>query len=276
MAAKKKAGKEKEVSKGEETIAEQFGEKVSVEPAVEKTTPPIVHDSVSAPVMQTEGQELTAESGTESDEQGGTAETPTSEVEPPEGEKTKVSSDEAKKWLEGVSSELETEDSDDKGINFKLIALIFMILGLIGIVVGGIFYYKSRVSKPKEGEGLPTPTAQPVTIIPTETPKEEKKEETRLDLSKYSLRILNGSGMPGEAGKVADMLDDLDFNQIKTANADSYDYEKTEVSLKKDTPKAVYDEIKKKIEEVYDVELTESTLAASTSFDAEITVGKKK
>jgi len=119
----------------------------------------------------------------------------------------------------------------------------------------------------------PTPTPTPVSSTPTPTPSEIMEE---LDLSEYSVSLLNGSGVPGEAGNAEELLSELEFADIKTGNAESYDYEQTEVSLKKNLPQGVYSKIEAALSETYSISLSETTLDEDSTFDIIIIVGQRK
>lgn len=181
-----------------------------------------------------------------------------------------VSTEEAKKWLKGVSPEIETEAGGDKGSKLKILIIIVVVAVILGIIAGGFYYYRSRVTK-KVDAPLPTPT--PVSVTPTPTPAEVMED---LDLSEYSVSILNGSGIPGEAGNAEDLLSELEFASIKTGNAESYGYEQTEVSLKESLPNGVYNKIEAALSETYNVSLSETTLDEDSTFDIIIIVGAKK
>src|SRR3990172_12343766 len=181
-----------------------------------------------------------------------------------------VSTEEAKKWLKGVSPEIETEGAGEKGSKLKIIVIILAVAVILGIIAGGFYYYRSRVSKRVEA---PTPTPTPVSSTPTPTPSEIMEE---LDLSEYSVSLLNGSGVPGEAGNAEELLSELEFADIKTGNAESYDYEQTEVSLKKNLPQGVYSKIEAALSETYNVSLSETTLDEDSTFDIIIIVGQRK
>lgn len=181
-----------------------------------------------------------------------------------------VSTEEAKKWLKGVSPEIETEGAGEKGSKLKILFIILAVAVILGIIAGGFYYYRSRVSKKVEA---PTPSPTPVSATPTPTPSEVMEE---LDLSEYSVSLLNGSGVPGEAGNAEELLSRLEFADIKTGNAESYDYEQTEVSLKKNLSQGVYGKIEAALSETYNVSLSETTLDEDSTFDVIIIVGKKK
>lgn len=69
-----------------------------------------------------------------------------------------------------------------------------------------------------------TPTATPPT--PTPTPNFKKEE--------VNIKILNGSGTKGKATEVKDILKDKGYVEIVTGNADNFDYEITEIQVKKE------------------------------------------
>lgn len=70
----------------------------------------------------------------------------------------------------------------------------------------------------------PMPTAIP-TPIPSPTP-EIKKDSLKV-------KILNGSGTPGKAGEVKTVMKDKGYSDIVTGNADTFDFEITQVAVKK-------------------------------------------
>ncbi len=70
----------------------------------------------------------------------------------------------------------------------------------------------------------PTPTALP---LPTATPTPAIKKDT------LKVKILNGSGTPGKAGDVKTVMKDKGYKDIVTGNADTFDFELTEIAVKK-------------------------------------------
>lgn len=81
---------------------------------------------------------------------------------------------------------------------------------------------KNPFEKPTE---TPTPTLEP-TRTPTPTPKIERE--------KIKVKILNGGGVPGKATVVKNLLKEKGYEEILTGNADNFDYDKTEIQVKKD------------------------------------------
>jgi len=72
------------------------------------------------------------------------------------------------------------------------------------------------------------PTAAPTMApLPTATPTPEIKKDTT------KVKILNGSGTPGKAGEVKTVMKDKGYQDIVTANADTFDFKITEIAVKK-------------------------------------------
>ena len=162
---------------------------------------------------------------------------------------------------------------------FRCMVLPFfagLLLG--GLVVGGIFYWKSKVEDETAEE-----TPQPVfTSTPEPTPGEGEKEEStskeeeKVDLSKYKLQALNGTGGVGVAKAVKDKLEAAGFKEVKTGNSDTFGFKETEISLKKDTPDAVYQAIKKALEDKYSLLKKDEAVDTKSGFDVLIVVGEIK
>ena len=76
-------------------------------------------------------------------------------------------------------------------------------------------------------KATPTPTAAP---SPTPTPS-FKKEELRV-------QVLNGSGTAGKASEMKTIFQEKGYQEIITDNADSFDYELTELQVKKSKSQA--------------------------------------
>ena len=81
----------------------------------------------------------------------------------------------------------------------------------------------------------PTATVTPVkpspkvTAIPT--PKVLKDE--------LKIKVLNGTGTKGQANELKDLLKEKGYQEILTGNADSFDYEQTELQTKKSMSSAI-------------------------------------
>lgn len=186
----------------------------------------------------------------------------------PEEEKpVEEAKEEINDWTPGEEEVPETEEKPSKT---KFLLIIFVV-AIIGLIIGGVFYYRSKVNKPKTtDQPEPSPVAE-ITPTPTEEPSAEE-----IDFSEYTVSILNGSGIPGEAGKVEKLIADLGFESIETGNAESYDYEATELSAKKDLPDAVISEIENLLGDSYEIERAGTSLAEDSTYDVIIIVGVSK
>lgn len=116
---------------------------------------------------------------------------------------------------------------EKKGFNPLLLIFIPGIL-LLGALLGGIYYYQKVVKTPEETP-TPVPSFEP-TVLPSATPS------GKLDLTKYPVTIQNGSGIPGTAGSVKDLLTKAGFKVSGTGNADNYDYTDTIIKAGSSVP----------------------------------------
>jgi hypothetical protein len=168
-------------------------------------------------------------------------------------------------------SELKPEKTSNPKSNKGLFVALAITLIVGGALTGGILYSRSAsTNQDIRSKAAETPEAV-VTEVVTETPTPTPEE---IDLSKYTLQIQNGSGTAGQAGAVDELLQAEGFAEAETANADSYDYEDTEVQLKAGTPKAVYSAIERALNSDYTV-VSADTLEENSDFDVVIVVGQK-
>jgi outer membrane biosynthesis protein TonB len=177
-------------------------------------------------------------------------------------------------------------------------AKLFFFL-LIILLLGGLLMTrgKSVVLNIFKSAPTPTPTVEPTkeptpTEMPTDTPEPTGKtgstptkkptpqvsvdpvdKTTKLDRSKLSVEIQNGSGQAGVAGKAADTLKNLGYSVGSTGNADNYDYQGVTISVK--SSKSSYlPLLKSDLSSSYTVGSTSATLSNSSSSDAVVIVGK--
>jgi len=184
-----------------------------------------------------------------------------------------MSSEDVKEWLKDIRPDTSKDvEKGGNGFNGKLFFGLLIFFVLLGALAGGLFYYKQKVNLPTTDT---KPTPQPTTI-PTNalTPTPEEKP----DLSSLSVNILNGSGTPGEAGAVKDILVKAGFSsgKLKTANAATYDFKTTLVQVKSSTSKSAVESLTAALSKTYEVELDKDNLPTSSSFDIVVTVGDRK
>jgi hypothetical protein len=86
------------------------------------------------------------------------------------------------------------------------------------------------------------------------------------------IKVLNGSGVSGKASAVKEILKEKGYQEILTGNADSFDYEKTEVLVKKEKTYliSVIEEDLKKYVSSFKI----GTLSDKEASDVVIVIGK--
>src|SRR5574342_458273 len=90
-----------------------------------------------------------------------------------------------------------TQDTEQpsKGNNLLFFVIVVLVTFIIGIsAIGGFYYFTNKSAL----NPAPTPTGVP-TVIPSPT-------ENPVDLSEYSVEVLNGSGVSGVAAKLKTQL----------------------------------------------------------------------
>lgn len=115
-------------------------------------------------------------------------------------------------------------NSQSRKFSGKLVTLVLFILA-IAAIAGGIYFVA--------GTGGPKKQDQKATAVPTATLEPTPKPKT-LNQSEWSFEVLNGSGVSGEAKRIADALKDLGYQVVKVGNADRDDYSAHEFFVQKD------------------------------------------
>ncbi len=147
--------------------------------------------------------------------------------------------------------------------------LIIIIPGilLLGALLGGIVFYQRGISG---GSTAPTPT--PVSEI---TPAPSSTAPAQVDLTKYPINVMNGSGTAGQAGVVKDLLVAAGFSVSATGNASSYDFTKTVIKAKVEVPTAFLTQLSNALSKSYVLD-TNQPLATSSADEVEVIVGSTK
>lgn len=174
----------------------------------------------------------------------------------------------------------------------KILIPIIVVIILLAAIFGGASFLRSQ------SKSIPTPTPFPtaepspteeVTPTPEETktptgkpkatptkkptPTKEATSAGTTNTKGLTIRVLNGSGIAGRAAGLADYLKGLGYGINGTGNADSEDYEKTTITIKKDK-ESLLATLKSDISTKYSVGTTSATLTASESHDAVVVIGK--
>jgi hypothetical protein len=208
-----------------------------------------------------------SEAEKENEEEGETVEEKAeSEETEDQGEETpdeEVKEKESQTEVAQNSDEPFSDDPNSDSFSWKKVIIFAVIAALIGfVIVGGFLYFKAgysvNVSKKDVPKTLDIPTKEP-----TPTPKE-------VDKSKYQIEVLNGSGIPGEAAAVQEILEKAGFSVGAIGNADSANYTDTVISVTKEVEEEFVDELKETLEKRGPVEVEE---AEDQDEDVIVTVG---
>lgn len=148
--------------------------------------------------------------------------------------------------------------------------LVIIIPGifLLGALLGGIIFYQHGISGINTTSNTPS-NYNNLAASPTPTPT------AALDLTKYPINILNGSGVSGQAGVVKNLLETAGFSVSKTGNAPSYDFTKTVIKSKTDVPEAFLTQLSEALSKSYVLD-TNQSLATSSADEVQVIVGSTK
>ena len=145
-----------------------------------------------------------------------------------------------------------------------------VLLFSIAVFCGGVFFailYFNIIKLPVSSFSFaPTPTPSP---IPTSTPTPLPS----FDTSAASVKVLNGTGTPGQAGKVKTVMTGLGFSDVSTDNANS----KTTTTLvvfSAAVPQNIQDEIVATLKKTFTTISSNMNKTAAT--DITITTGEEK
>jgi len=162
--------------------------------------------------------------------------------------------------------EPEKNKKQKKGIVF--LVLISVTIAAIIFAIAWFFIFRTS------GEDMPEKTVEQAVEEPAPTEQPTPTPVPELDRGELSVKVLNGTGISGVAGKAKTFLENLGYSEIKTGNADSYEYQKTEVSIKEEASEYL-DLIIEDLGEDYPTSSDSSTLEEDSLFDIVITVGKE-
>lgn len=115
-------------------------------------------------------------------------------------------------------------------------------------------------------EATPSPFTEE---IPAPEPSPEAED---VNLTEFSVRVLNGTGTGGEAGKVKVLLEEAGFEEIKTGNAPSEDNTVTTISAKAEVPTSAVKAIENALKGTFTTEAGD-TLGEDSDYDIVVTTG---
>lgn len=141
------------------------------------------------------------------------------------------------------------EEKPKKRIFLKIIILLAVFL--LGMLLGGfIVYKKGNIFAGKTLEPKPTVAEDQeqssLFLSSPPTPIEEP-----VDLTKYTIEVLNGSETKGAAGKLKEALTGEGFNVLSSANATNSAFVKTVINAKKEVNKEYLKKLQDFLSESY-------------------------
>jgi len=108
------------------------------------------------------------------------------------------------------------------------------------------------------------------------SPAESSSSATEIkgiDKATLKIRVENGAGVAGVAGKMKDFLTSLGYTVTEVGNAEKFDYAETQLIVKK-TKNDFSETIKKDLEKQYTVKVSDA-LAETSAYDVLVIVGAK-
>lgn len=168
----------------------------------------------------------------------------------------------------------------------QLLILLVAVVVVLLVLFNGIKFVASKFQK-----ASPTPT--PLTSVETSTPSPASNaaspsesptatpaasvnpvdSATGLDRSQLSVTVQNGSGEAGVGAKAASFLKNLGYNVVSTGNASNFNYTNVTIQVKS-SQKSYLPLLNKDLSASYSVGTTSSDLAATSSADALVIIGK--
>ena len=180
--------------------------------------------------------------------------------------------------IQGSPSPVAEEGTGGKkrfGVYFFVVAFLSFILGLgamAAISFGGINIPFPGLPKnlPNFMAAKPTPTTAP-TAAPVATPTEKA-----VNLTAYSITVLNGSGISGKAAEVQSDLEKAGFKVGKIGNADNNSYTKTQITVKESVDKAYVAKLQDELKKNFTLDTVSTVPGTSAAApDVEVILGKE-
>lgn len=168
--------------------------------------------------------------------------------------------------LAGFKEKLQQDSSSSIPAKKNFMWPILFIFVIALAILGGVFIYKQGIIKTEKVNEVVLTPAPIRTVSPT---------IAKVDLSKYEVKILNGSETEGEAGRQKISLEEEGFTISAIGNATESDYTDTIIQAKKEVESAFLDELKKVLELSFSVGKQEE-LPDDADSDVVVIIGSKK
>lgn len=154
--------------------------------------------------------------------------------------------------------------------NWKWLLVLILFL----VVIGGVTFFVFKSSRSATSlEESPTPDTS-LTNFATPEPTPSPSSTPAADKTTIKIKVLNGTGIAGEAGLLSDALKDLGYTNVTTGNASDQNATDTLVSYSSSIDQGVITEITAKLKGMYTTVTTDNTNSGDS--DIEITTGLRK
>ena len=97
-----------------------------------------------------------------------------------------------------------------------------------------------------------------------------------VNLSKYKIKVLNGSGISGEASRVKALLEKAGFTVSSTGNATNYNYIKSVIQAKSEVEKEFINKLTEALSENYQVDAKAEPVNTSSPDEVVVIIGSAK
>jgi hypothetical protein len=144
-----------------------------------------------------------------------------------------------------------------------IIIICLLIGGTLMVATGKV---KSFPSVKFMATPTPTPSQTPK-ATPTPTPLSVKRADIKI-------QVVNGGGKVGAATKMKKFLEDKGYTVSGTSNADSYTFDKTQISVKS-VNETFIPLLEQDLKDSYTLASSDATLTAKAAYDVRVTVGKE-
>lgn len=139
----------------------------------------------------------------------------------------------------------------NESVQILLKFVIFVLFVILAALL--VRLYQLRVGEPLV-DTIPEELSQPRTVNVISAPAENETPEPEvvpviIPKSDFAIRILNGNGIRGEAGRVQNALQEKQFVIGETGNADNFSYQQTIIEYSIDY-RAHAEEIEKTLQEL--------------------------
>lgn len=181
-------------------------------------------------------------------------------------EEPRKKNDEVMAELFGSKDTAFSEEITSHSKKNPMMFVMWIIAGIAAaVLVGGSIFAFAKKST-KTVSFVPTPTVAPE---PTATPTPEPIN--KLD---FSIKVFNGGGVKGAAGKMKTLLEEKGYKVSETGNTSDFNHPKTEIYVKAGKENLL-SSLESDLKDSYSLGTSAATLEDSASTDAQVIVGKE-